>query len=72
MKSVIAISDVWVENVFFIFYTLIVNDGGDGTGVICCENYIETANEFEKWFCKWHKKDKFFHDKTTGKNYVNF
>ena len=52
MNSIIKLSDVFAELVFSMFYTHIMKDGGDGSGVICCSNPEETSEVFLYWWRK--------------------
>jgi len=68
VNSLIELTDVYAEIIFECFYTNIVNDGGDGAGVICCGNPAHTSDEFIKWFKKKFNKDRFFHEGVTTNN----
>ena len=50
MRSIIKVSNVYMEDLFSWFYNHIMNSGGDGCGYIVCENYKETANWFVEWY----------------------
>lgn len=86
MKSVVRVSDIWVDDLFEWFYHSVMNDCGDGAAVICCSNHEETAAKFVEWWRKnkmlkivhiLPKDQEFFHPKsvhslTSGGNVVNY
>ncbi len=55
MNSTIEVSDIWIEDLFKWFYDAVMDSGGDGDGVIVCENYKEAADMFVGW---WNEKIK--------------
>lgn len=52
MLSLIKISNIYVEDLFWWYYKNIIEQCGDGAGVIVCANYKETAQYFLSWFKK--------------------
>lgn len=51
MHSMIHVNNIWAEDLFQWFSNSIIRDGGDGAGIIICQNYQEVATWFEQW-CK--------------------
>ncbi len=55
-RSIIKINNIWVEDLFKWFYEHVCDSGGDGAGVIVCENCKEVAGDFWQ-YCRSRKEN---------------
>ena len=84
-KSIVYVENIWAEDLFKWFYEHIMDSCGDGSAVIVCENYAETADLFIQWWrknflgrenFKWFRENcpgkEFFHDRDECGDIINF
>lgn len=56
MYATVKVSGIWAEDLFQWFHDHICTSGGDGAGMIVCENYKEVSEWFEDWYYEGHNR----------------
>ena len=71
MNPTIEVRNIWIEDLFEWFYNHVAASGGDGCGIIVCQNYKEAANYFIKWWEDKYSRS-FIHPLDEYENIINF